>query len=178
MKSLVFVLCFLPCILSAQFAHNAKNLSARPELGLNTTKTTETFRFSLKRSLKLAILPATLSFAAGVNQGVRETLIWKREKFFDRFPNANRQYFDNTLSWENKYTRPGVPVQFTDAYHLLFLTQNVLISGAALSATIPLVRVHKKSKWYHKLADIGIQSAVMSLSYLAGSKATYNCIFK
>jgi hypothetical protein len=178
MKSLVFVLCFLPCILSAQFAHIANNNSApKPELGLNNTTTT-TYHFSLKRSLKRAILPGALSLAAGVNQGLRETLIWKRESFFNRFPNANRQYFDNSVSWENKYHRPHVPVQLTDAYHLLFLTQNVLITGAALSATIPLVKSHQNSKWYHKLADIGIQSAVMTLGYLAGSKATYNYIFK
>lgn len=180
MKSFVFVLCFLPFVLSAQFATNHNTIQLVPQTGIEKLNNNKTYHYSLKRSLKRAILPGTLSFAAGVNQGLRETLIWKRETFFNRFPGANRQYWDNTLSWENKYTRPNIPVQLTDAYHLLFLTQNMLISGAALSATIPLVRDHKNhnTKWWHKLADIGIQSAVMSLGYLAGSKLTYDVYFK
>jgi len=180
MKSFVFVLCFLPFVLSAQFATNHNTLQVAPQLGLEKLDNNKSAHYSIKRGLKRAILPGALSFTAGVNQGLRETTIWKKEKFFNKFPGANRQYWDNHLSWENKYTRPNVPVQFTDSYHLLFLTHNLLISGAALSATIPLVLDHQKhnSKWWHKLADIGIQSAVMSLGYLAGSKLTYNVYFK
>ncbi|MBU6340186.1 MAG: hypothetical protein KGS48_01720 [Bacteroidetes bacterium] len=177
MKSLVFVLCFFPFFLQAQFStHN--NVAQPANLGLETRPSDNAYHFNLKHSLKRAILPGTLSFTAGVNQGLRETLLWKREAFFKRFPHANRQWWDNSKSWENKYIRPNVPVQLTDAYHFLFLTQNTLIAGAAVSATIPLVRDHKNSKWYHKLADIGIQSLVNSAAYFAGSKLTYNVIFK
>ncbi|MBU6341362.1 MAG: hypothetical protein KGS48_07710 [Bacteroidetes bacterium] len=180
MKSIVFVFCFLPFVLSAQFqAPSALSTGTTPVLNLDVPSNTGS-KFQLKHSLKRALLPGVLSFTAGVNQGLRETLIWKRERFFNRFPNANRRYWDNTISWENKYIRPNIPVQLTDAYHFLFLTQNTLIAGAAVSATLPLVRDHhgKNTKWWHKLADIGIQSAVNSLAYLAGSKLTYNVYFK
>jgi hypothetical protein len=179
MKSFVFFLCFLPFVLSAQFAAKNNQLAVNADLGLQKLDNND-YHYSLKRSLKRAILPGALAFTAGVNQGLRETIIWKREKFFNRFPGANRQYWDNSISWENKYHREHIPVQLTDAYHLLFLTQNVLITSAALSATIPLVNDHKNhnTKWWHKLADIGIQSAVMSLGYVAGNKLTYNAFFK
>ena len=135
----------------------------------------------LKTESKKAIPAFSLSFIAGTAWGLHEALQYRKDVFFKRFPGANRQYFDPAISWENKYMRPGVPVQLTDAKHLTFALNNIALSSAISAATVyctvPIVRPKQGRKWWHIPARILIQSAAVSAGYAAGNWLTFSQFF-
>jgi len=125
-------------------------------------------------SLKRAALPGLLGIAGGVSSATKEALLWRREGFFKRFPGANRQYWDNRISWENKYTRPGfVPVQFTDGYHLMEATKMVSAYGAAGLVGINLIRTKHESR-KQQVLDFFVAAAINSACYLVSSELVFS----
>ena len=125
-------------------------------------------------SLKRAIVPGLLGLAGGASSATKEALLWRRDQFFARFPGANRQYWDNRISWENKYTRPGfVPVQFTDGYHLMEATKMVSVYGSAGIVGINLIRYKHESR-AQQVLDFFVAAAVNSACYLVSSELVFS----
>lgn len=128
---------------------------------------------SPKYSLKRAILPASLAFAAGASWGFHETSVnWP-----DRIPDSwNQQFWDGRISWRNKY-KNGDTWQFpeklepkfwgsttflawtTDSKHLFALTHRWSQLGAGVA-----IGVGKKRPWWHYGLDVAISAA----AYTAG----------
>jgi hypothetical protein len=136
-------------------------------------------KYNFKAAFKSAIIPASLSFVGGVAGGTREAILWRKDRFFQVFPKANRQYWDNTISWENKYSRPWyVPVQLTDGYHMLYGVHNLGLSGACIAGTISAGKRWDKKPFKHKILDVLIQGACISAAYFVGSEATFGLLFK
>jgi hypothetical protein len=173
MKNLL-TLFFLLCSLSALQAQYTT-----PALVENTA----IHKFNwLKTEAKKAIPAFSLSFIAGTAWGLHEALQYRKDVFFKRFPNANRQYFDPAISWKNKYMRPGVPVQLTEANHLTFALNNIALSSAISAATIyctvPIVRPKSGRKWWEIPARMFFQSAAISAGYTLGNWLTFDQLFK
>lgn len=128
-----------------------------------------------KYSLKRAILPASLSFAAGAAWGTNQTLQHQNAEFFKVFPNASKKFW-GADSWKNKYNdfdpangRNGTPIWFTDGKHLTASFTQVCLFGAGVS-----IGIGEKRPFWHYLADAGISF----VAYSAGNWLTYNQIFK
>jgi len=136
-------------------------------------------KYNFKAAFRSAILPASLAFVGGVAGGTREATMWRKDRFFEVFPKANRQYWDNHLSWQNKYTRPWyVPVQLTDSYHMLYAVHNIGLAGASITGTAHVSNNWKSKPLKHKVLDVLIQSACVSAAYFVGSEATFGLLFK
>jgi len=139
----------------------------------------QTPKYNFKAAFKSAIVPASFSFVGGVAGGTREAILWRKDRFFKVFPSANRQYLDNGISWQNKYTRPWyVPVQLTDGYHMLYLVHNLALSSASIAGTVSTAKGWHKKPFKHKILDVLIQSACISAAYYVGSEGTYSLLFK
>jgi len=136
----------------------------------------------LKSETNRTIAPFSLAFVSGASWGLHEALQYRKDVFFKRFPNANRQYFDPAISWENKYMRPRVPVQLTDAKHLTYAINNISLSGAISVATvyctIPIVKPKQGRKWWHVPGRILLQSAALSVGYTMGNWLVFDQLFK
>lgn len=122
-----------------------------------------------------------LMFLSGAADGMTQVIAFHPDRFFERHPNANRQFWDNSISWRNKY-KNGDPSQgrafpfsrsvlawTTDAFHL-FRTGSRLTAVAGL--TIPLYRGSGK-KLRHYAAEIGLSG----LAWSAGFHATYTLLY-
>lgn len=124
----------------------------------------------------------TVPFAlfAGMCDGLAQTLYSHYYTFENRFPDANRQYWNPSESWTNKY-KNGDPAQgekfigsttifvfSTDAFHLLRTVNklNLLALGA--------FEFSEKRPWLNYVIDFVFYSAV----YSAGFTLTYEIIFK
>ena len=121
-----------------------------------------------------------LMFISGAADGMTQVIAFHPDRFFAHHPNANRQFWDNSISWRNKY-RNGDPEQgrafvgsttwlawTTDAYHL-FRTTSRLTAVAGL--TIPLYKGSGK-KLKHYAAEIGLSG----LAWSAGFHTTYTLL--
>jgi hypothetical protein len=174
MMKAIYIFAFLLCSLSALQAQYTT-----PALVENTAIPKYNW---LKTEGKKAIPAFSLSFIAGTAWGLHEAIQYRKDVFFKRFPGANRQYFDPSISWENKYMRPGVPVQLTDAKHLTFALNNIALSSAISAATIyctvPIVRPKLGRKWWDIPGRILIQSAAISAGYTLGNWLTFDQLFK
>ncbi len=122
-----------------------------------------------------------LMFISGAADGMTQVIAFHPDKFFAQHPNANRQFWDNDVSWRNKY-RKGDPAQgrafigsttylawTTDAFHL-FRTTSRLTAVAGL--TIPLYKGSGK-KLRHYAAEIGLSG----LAWSAGFHTFYSGIY-
>lgn len=132
--------------------------------------------WSWKHELRATIAPAALSAIGGSAWGVHEALHYRKAVFFRRFPGADRQYWDPSISWENKNWR-RVPVQLSDAKHLFASIEKYALFGAGVSATIP-ISTRWKGNWKHNLARIGLQSVATSLGYAIGNEIVFTHFFK
>jgi hypothetical protein len=178
MKFFAIVLVFFPMLLTAQFAAKLQNAScpAAAELHLNNTTTTTNVKYNWKRGIRQAILPGTLAFASGVSGGLRESLLWRKDVFFKRFPNANRNFFDTPVAYGQD--APAGKQPYSKAHNVLTTSHNIFLATAVVSATIPLVKHGKKEKLSHKLMDIGLQSLAISVGYFTGFEGTFSQFFK
>ena len=126
-----------------------------------------------KYSLKRAILPASLAFAAGGSWGFHETSVnWP-----DRIPDSwNQQFWDGRISWRNKYKNGATwepPLKLepkfwgsttflawtTDSKHLFALTHRWSQLGAGVA-----IGIGEKRPWWHYGLDVAISAA----AYTAG----------
>ena len=126
-----------------------------------------------KYSLKRAILPASLAFAAGASWGFHETSVnWP-----DRIPDSwSQQFWDGRISWRNKYKNGATwqpPLKLepkfwgsttflawtTDSKHLFALTHRWSQLGAGVT-----IGIGEKRPWWHYGLDVAISAA----AYTAG----------
>lgn len=117
-----------------------------------------------------------LPFLAGASWGLHETISHHWPAFERRHPGANAQWWNPAQSWRNKYRnkdpdqgRTGVPVQFTDAKHLLILAHNTMLFAAGVN-----IGFGRPKKWWQYTLDIGGSL----LSYTVGNFLTYNIIYR
>lgn len=64
---------------------------------------------------------ALLAIIAGASDGLNQTLLFHYSDFMERFPSANHNYWNPSLSWTNKGSNLFLRTVFvftTDAYHL------------------------------------------------------------
>lgn len=119
-------------------------------------------------SFKKLVLPTALSFIAGGAWGTHEALMHHWPAVHKKYPGLNPQYWNPAVSWENKYWR-NVPVQISDAKHLLYTVTAV----STFSAGITIAIGEKRPLW-HYLAAAG--SSLMGYSF--GNFLTYNVLLK
>lgn len=123
-----------------------------------------------------------LGFISGAARGLNQTIAFHPDRFFARYPDANRRYWDNSISWQNKWRNgdpqqgeafPGSSTVFvwtTDALHLSGTISNV--TGVA-SLSIPLYKGCGKMNLWRHLAQVGITSA----GYWLGFHSVYSWWF-
>lgn len=116
------------------------------------------------------------SFVAGASWGLHETLQHHWPTFERKHPGANPQWWNPDQSWLNKYQnrdpnqgRTGVPVQLTDAKHLLVLVHNTTLFSAGVS-----IGIWHRRKWWRYAVDAG----AALVAYSAGNFLTYNILYR
>jgi len=160
---------------NAQFAAQLHN-NAPATLHLNSDKQEDNSSYNWQRGIRQAILPGALAFASGVSGGLREAILWRKDVFFKRFPNANRNFFDTPVAY-NAEAPAGVQ-PYSKAHKVLTTAHNAFLACAVVTATIPLAKHGKKQKLSHTLMDIGLQSLAVSAGYFAGFEGTFGQFFK
>ena len=118
----------------------------------------------------------TIFFMSGIVNGLRESSSFHWEAFQQTFPKANPEWWNDDISWMNKYEDgdvskgpdfPGSTTVFvftTDAYHALTMSDRMcLITGSGLNTYIN-VRDSKNSIKYY-LFDAGINFLVRSIAF-------------
>jgi hypothetical protein len=109
-----------------------------------------------------------------------QVIAFHPDRFFAAHPNANRQFWDNNISWRNKY-KNGDPQQgpaffgsttflapVTDGYHLMRATSRY---SAVVGISIPLYKGSGK-KIQHYLVEAGLFGA----SYIGGFHFAYTLL--
>ena len=94
------------------------------------------------------VLTLTLCLISGLFDGLAETLKWHSDKFIDKFPRQNPNFWIPSLSWVNKW-KNGDPsqgekfwlssralVSLTDGYHLSRLLKNIQLF---IAVALPVV---------------------------------------
>ena len=126
----------------------------------------------------LLLLSMFLFVIAGAFEGTAEALKFHTTKFFERFKKANKQFWDPSLSWYNKY-KNGDPAQgpkfpfstsglvfLTDGYHLVRWARNIF-TIAAIIISPALVA------WYMYIAAF----VLFYLAFTGGFHITYDNLF-
>lgn len=128
-------------------------------------------------TLKTYAPSAGLAFVSGASHGTAEILQHKNHNFFERFPNADRNFFGSD-SWLNKYKqrkpelgRNRTPIWFTDGLHL---TRSVSHVSAFGSGVFILSGKKPKRPFLHYSLKLGASFA----AYTAGNYLTYNVFFQ
>lgn len=124
---------------------------------------------------KRPLVAGSAAFVSGAAWGLHEKTMHHWPQFQQRFPRANPQYWNPAISWTNKYRDwpedkrlRNVPVQFTDAKHLLASVNQ----GALFTAGVVITLGDRRPLW-HYAADIAITSACYSI----GNRLTFNWIY-
>jgi len=122
------------------------------------------------------IAPLGLAFVAGASWGLHETISHHWPAFARKHPGAKAQWWNPAESWRNKYQggdpergRTAVPVQFTDAKHLLVLAHNTTLFGAGVC-----IAIGKRRKWWRYVVDAG----AALVAYTAGNFLTYDILYR
>lgn len=136
--------------------------------------------FGGRTGVKQTIAGMGLSFVSGFSTGVRETILFHPWRFEKRFPNADPQYWDPFISWENKYRRgypqlgpkyPGSTTYLawtTDLYHLTNTTSRASLVLASATFTIG-----ERKKWWVYATRL----VAGGVAHTAGFQLSYNLIF-
>jgi hypothetical protein len=133
-----------------------------------------------KTWLKRQILRSSALFVAGALDGSVEIIKHDYNAFKSRFPNANENFFNPSISWKNKWKdgdhTTNTPAYFgsttflswsTDWYHLGRTGRNVFI-GTSLIITMSFDK-----KWYVYFIEAGINF----VSYTSGFNLCYHGFF-
>jgi len=113
-------------------------------------------------------------FIGGASWGIHETITYHYSSFEKVHPNADPQWWNPSISWNNKNTS-SLPfardfmVVFTDAKHGLAALNTASLVGGTLVVTLG-----DKRKWYEYVIDLGSMFIGRSL----GFQITYNGIYK
>ena len=177
MKKILFLFLLFPTLASAQIEQwppNPVGFRAYPgEVQVDVlppAKKTTAIKYDLNR----IILPASLAFVSGASWGIHETCVnWP-----DRIPPSWNEYFwDNRVSWENKWKRsedgqliqPLIPrffgantflVATTDAKHLFASVHRWGMLGTGIS-----IGIGQKRPWWHYAADAGISALAYGIGF-------------
>lgn len=151
--------------------------SMQPYPGVPETPAASTFKFNTNA------IPYKwgLGFLSGAARGLNQVIAFHPDRFFARHPNANRQYWDNRISWRNKHKNgnpeEGPAFPFSRSA-MVFLTDGLHMSGTAsnvtgvVSLSIPLYSGSGK-KFKHYAAEAGFSV----VGYWMGFPAVYNLWF-
>ncbi len=117
----------------------------------------------------------TIFFVSGLINGMREASSFHWEAFQQTFPDANPEWWNDDISWVNKYEDgdvskgpdfPGSTTIFvftTDAYHALTTSDRLcLVVGSGLNT---YVNVINGRDFKHYLFDAGINFLVRSVAF-------------
>jgi len=139
-------------------------------------------RFETKKDRNKFIAVATLQGLSGAARGFEQVLVNHYECFEYRHPNANSQFWDNRISWENKYKnndeKTGKPKYFgsttflvatTDGKHLADLVSNW---SCYASVSIPLSGINKTT-----IKKLSIQTAGIVVARAIGFNLIYHGIY-
>ena len=91
--------------------------------------------------ITLIIISAILSIISGMSEGINNTLLFRYKKFKERFPNAEDQYWNPEISWENKNNRGSNIFRnmlsfLTDGFHLTKFIQYWTLIGDCLCVAL------------------------------------------
>lgn len=122
-----------------------------------------------------------LGFISGAARGLNQVLAFHPNNFFARYPDANRQYWDNSVSWRNKH-KNGDPAQgpaFPFSRNaLVFLTDGFHATGTisnftgVVSLSIPLYSGSGK-----KVKDYAAEAGISAIGYWMGFHGAYSLWF-
>ena len=132
-------------------------------------------KYDYKAAFKKAIPGSILSFTGGTAGGLREGLLFRKNEFFRAFPNANRNYWDRDISWQN----PKFMGAAWDGYHhAQYLHLFGVYTGGAIAGINIAAPYHKgvKRKFGHKVLDVLIHAGTGFIAYNLGSMLVYNGI--
>ena len=123
-------------------------------------------------------ITSSLLLASGMADGLAEASKFHPNGVTEVF--GNPQFWDNSLSWRNKY-RNGDPAQgakfplsttalawTTDGYHLSRMIRNSTMIAAIT------IRIGEPERWYYYIAE----AVIYYLTYALGFTITYDIIFK
>lgn len=118
----------------------------------------------------------TIFFVSGVLNGMREASSFHWEAFQQTFPNANPEWWNDDISWMNKYEDgdvskgpdfPGSTTIFvftTDAYHALTMSDRLcLITGSGLNTYVNIKNDRDQIKYF--LFDAGMNFVIRSIAF-------------
>ncbi len=119
-----------------------------------------------------------LSAVSGASWGIHETSVHHA----NRFPESwNKQFWDNNLSWRNKYQDGNKnlgPKYWGSTTFLAWTTDSKHLFGtihrASLFAAGLTITIGEKRKWWHYAADIGLSY----VAFTAGFHGTYTLAFQ
>ena len=139
------------------------------------------------KAVKKSVPSASLSFVSGMSTGLNQTLVHHYDRFEQKFPNVNHQWFNPKWSWYNKYEDNDPSkgpkyfgsttflVPLTDAYHFT----NFVSRGSLFSAGVTLtLGSDKNKKFSHRIIDLGIGIATNYIAHSIGFELVYGQIFK
>lgn len=105
-------------------------------------------------------------FVSGGSRGLREVISFHPDRFFERYPGANRYYWDNDIAWLNKYKNRDPsqgPACFGCTTFLAWTRDGLHFTGTlsnvsgVVSLSLPLYKGPDQTIWQY-LAEIGISS--------------------
>lgn len=108
----------------------------------------------------------SLQVAGGYAEGWREEVLYHPNELFRRFPNLNRNFWDNRISWQNKRKFAG----FQDANHLLKFA-NTSMNIASVVIKLGDIKSYKKKDRWKKIA---FDALLLYASKQAGFFLAYN----
>lgn len=128
----------------------------------------------LNKKLNLYLKASPMYFVAGASDGINQVL-WARYDHFKRIhPNANDQYWNPFLSWENKYDhgllKQTAFVWLTDGHHMTRTVSRTAIRYNNLFHPV----VIPDQKWYWYLIDF----TYLFLAESIGFHSTWSGIYR
>lgn len=131
------------------------------------------------------IVPAGMHFMAGASNGLLQTLLFHYDRFEARHPDARRQFWDPSVSWENKYKRnpdgtlkqPLEPAFWLSRTALAWYTDGYHATGTmqyAFTTVGIVIDFNRRQHWLHYLFD----AIVYTCARNAGFHAAYTLYYR
>lgn len=147
------------------------------------------FTLSAQRKLRDYLITGSSMFVSGMLDGTIESISYHYDNGFKkRFHNINNQFWDPSVSWQNKYKNgnslmgpkfagsTNMFVCTTDGYHMLRAAKRA-VDGLTLAYYVNKectnMRKSNNKKWKNIITDFLVLSAIRSV----GFNLTYNLMF-
>lgn len=122
-----------------------------------------------------------LGLLNGTINGVHETLNYHYERFQERHPNANPQYWNPQQSWTNKYKNGDAqqgPKYFGSTTFLVLTTDGIHVINTLQRVSMPplgiIIVFGDKKPWWH----YAINAVAGYVGYITAFHLTYNVYYK